>query len=308
MRSAPSALAIFGGRGIFTFGLFKKPPGTPSLATATSIPWPSAFLRPADASEVDSEFTSRPNASRMKAGPLNAAHAHRMARLRPREMLFFMSSTRSGASELVLCVNADREDGHGAAIAIVRWVIDPLIIEGEMSVSKDRERIIGLHDLLRAGMRQPAVAHQNAESAGVQKPLACRRYSVHDRRRAHGILAPVPAHALQRETGSGGAIDVGKFVDFHIAAGVAHPCKESEAFGDLLFDAQARPGPRPVAANRCDVDGRSGGLGSGHGIVEQSHASAGVEDGNKKFAGPAAELVAFLDFEFCLEFVERRFE
>src|SRR5450631_1106836 len=90
MRSAPSALAIFGGRGIFTFGLFKKPPGTPSLATATSIPWPSAFLRPADASEVDSEFTSRPNASRMKAGPLNAAHAHRMARLRPREMLVFM--------------------------------------------------------------------------------------------------------------------------------------------------------------------------------------------------------------------------
>src|SRR5882672_5998901 len=111
MRIAPSALASFGGRGIFTFGSFKKPPGTPSLATATLIPCPSAFLRPADASEADSEFTSRPN-----AGPVMAAHAHRMAR--PIETLVFMLVVRSDVSELVLCVNADRVDGHGTAIAI----------------------------------------------------------------------------------------------------------------------------------------------------------------------------------------------
>src|ERR1700692_2867570 len=90
MRNAPSALASFGGDGIFTFGSFKKPPGTPSLATATSIPWPSAFLRPAGASEVDSEFTSRPNAGQMKAASVKAAHAHRMARPVALEMLVFM--------------------------------------------------------------------------------------------------------------------------------------------------------------------------------------------------------------------------
>src|SRR5882724_6867393 len=116
MRNAPSALASFGGRGIFTFGSFKKPPGAPSLATATLIPWPSAFLRPADASEVDSEFKSRPNAGPIKAGPVKAAHAHRMA---PIEMFVFMLVVPSDVSELVLCVNADRVDGHGTAIAIV---------------------------------------------------------------------------------------------------------------------------------------------------------------------------------------------
>src|ERR1700680_148516 len=91
MGNAPSALASFGGDGIFTFGSFKKPPGTPSLATATSIPWPSAFLRPADASEADSEFTSRPNALPMKDGPVKAAHAHRAARTVALEMFVFMS-------------------------------------------------------------------------------------------------------------------------------------------------------------------------------------------------------------------------
>src|ERR1700736_4563910 len=91
MRKVPSALAIFGGREIFTFGSFEKPPGTPSLATATLIPWSSAFLSPADASEVDSEFTSRPNAGPMKTGPVKAAHAHRMARPVALEMLVFMS-------------------------------------------------------------------------------------------------------------------------------------------------------------------------------------------------------------------------
>src|ERR1700693_2730180 len=140
-------------------------------------------------------------------------------------------------------------------------------------------------------MRQPAVAHQNSESAGVQKPLARSRYSVHDWRHARGILASVPARALQRETDNSGAIDVGKFVGFHIAAGFAHACEEPEAIGDLLFDAQARTDSGSVAADRRDVDGRLGGLGSRHGIVEQSHASAAVEDGKKKFAGPAADLV-----------------
>src|ERR1700680_2696145 len=89
MGNAPSALASLGGRGIFTFGSFMKPPGTPSLPTATSIPWPSAFLRPADASEADSEFTSRPIAGPMKGSPDRAAHRHRMARPLP-EMLVFM--------------------------------------------------------------------------------------------------------------------------------------------------------------------------------------------------------------------------
>src|ERR1700732_467373 len=119
-------------------------------------------------------------------------------------------------------------------------------------------------------MRQPAVAHQNAESAGVQEPLACGRYSVHDCGHAHGILASVPARALQRETGNGGAIHVGKFVGFHIAAGLAHACEEPEAFDDLLFDAQARTGSGAVAANRRDVDGGLGGLGSAPGVLSKS--------------------------------------
>src|ERR1700688_3036928 len=119
MRMAPSALASFGGRGILTLGSFKNPPGTPSLPTATSIPWLSAFLSPADASAVDSEFTSRPNAWPTKPGPVNAAQTHRMAQRLALEMLVFMWLGRSTASG----VNSDcgqrppSSGGRGSAAA-----------------------------------------------------------------------------------------------------------------------------------------------------------------------------------------------
>jgi hypothetical protein len=73
---------------------------------------------------------------------------------------------------LKLRVQPYRGDRYRTAVAIVRRMINPLIIEGEMSGVPHRERIIRFDDLFRAGVRQTTVAHQNAESAAVQIPLA----------------------------------------------------------------------------------------------------------------------------------------
>src|ERR1700730_13416403 len=91
------------------------------------------------------------------------------------------SPVPSAGSRLELCVQPHRDDRHRSAVAIVGWVIDPLIIEAQMCGPEDRERIIRFDDLLGARVRQPPIADQDAEPAGVQVTLARGRYAVVDR-------------------------------------------------------------------------------------------------------------------------------
>src|SRR5580698_709147 len=76
------------------------------------------------------------------------------------------------AASLELRMQPQGDQRYRAAVPIVGRVIDPLIVHADMCNLEHRQRIIGLDDLLRTGMRQPAVTHEYAEAAGVQVTFA----------------------------------------------------------------------------------------------------------------------------------------
>src|SRR5450631_2627175 len=151
MRIMLSALASLGGKSIFTFGFFRKPSVTPSFPTARLIPWSSAFLRPADASAFDSAFNSRARALPPGTPQPNAA------RIIPPAMSFILK----------LRMHPHPNHGDRSAVAIVSGVLEPLIVEAHMYIGPCRHRIVRFEDSLGTRMRQPAVAHKNAEAAGI---------------------------------------------------------------------------------------------------------------------------------------------
>src|SRR5260370_33508904 len=57
-----------------------------------------------------------------------------------------------------LRVHAYGDDGHGAAIGVVAGVLDPLVVETQVSPRTGGGVIVDLDNLLGSGMRQPAVA------------------------------------------------------------------------------------------------------------------------------------------------------
>jgi len=59
---------------------------------------------------------------------------------------------------LKLRVHAYGDDGHGAAIGVVAGVLDPLVVETQVSPRTGGGVIVDLDNLLGSGMRQPAVA------------------------------------------------------------------------------------------------------------------------------------------------------
>src|ERR1035438_4722860 len=85
---------------------------------------------------------------------------------------------------------------HRSAVTIVSRVVDPLIIEGEMRRFEYRQRIIAFKDLLRPGMRQPAVADENAEPAGIQIALAGGGDAVVDRGHSQRVVGAMPCRSL----------------------------------------------------------------------------------------------------------------
>src|SRR5258707_14545700 len=80
-----------------------------------------------------------------------------------------------------LGVQPQRHHRYRSSVAIVGWVIDPLIVDAQMRGAEDRERIIRFDDLLGTRTRQPTVADQNSESAGVQVAFARGGNAVVDR-------------------------------------------------------------------------------------------------------------------------------
>src|SRR5437588_11062324 len=69
------------------------------------------------------------------------------------------------------------DHGDRTAIAVVGRVDDELVVDREPP-GKQRQAVIGLDDLFRARMRQLAVAHDNAEAAGVEECLMHARNAV----------------------------------------------------------------------------------------------------------------------------------
>src|SRR5258706_8360244 len=152
-------------------------------------------------------------------------------------------------------------------------------------------------------MRQPSVADQNAEPAGVQVTFARGGNAVVDRGKTQGVAGAMPAGPLQRESRGHSPVDIREFIRLHIADGFAEARKEAQVPGQLLLDIEARTGATAVPAHRSDVD-RSGARGEPHGVIEESHPAAAVEDGERYSAGEGGDCVAPLQFDEDLKFVK----
>src|ERR1700679_2958794 len=114
----------------------------------------------------------------------------------------------------------------------------------------------------------------------------------------------MPAGSLQRQARGERAIDVGEFIRFNVARGLAGTNKGPQLRSDLLLDAQAGAGSAAIAANRGNVHGSPGALRLLHRLIEKPHAPAALEYGHQPPAGPLAELMAMLEFQVGLELMK----
>ena len=122
---------------------------------------------------------------------------------------------------LKLCVHAHREHGHRAAVAVVRRVGDPLVVEAHVREVQHRERIVRLDDLFSPRVRQAAIAHEQAQTTGVQIALAIGGYAVENAGDAQRVVAAAPARAGKRQSAAERAVDIREFVGFDVARSLA---------------------------------------------------------------------------------------
>src|SRR5580700_953301 len=107
--------------------------------------------------------------------------------------------------------------------------------------------------MLEAGMRQHAVADQDAETAVVEEGLVHAGNAVDHGGKADGVVGPPPLLAGERQPGRDGAVDVGELIRLDIAIRPAGARKDTEPVGDLLFEIGADPAAALVLTNRRDV-------------------------------------------------------
>src|SRR5271155_3145916 len=81
--------------------------------------------------------------------------------------------------QLILRMQAQTKDRSRTPVPVIGGVDDQLIIEGDLR-SKPRKAVIGFEDIFIAGMRQLAIADQDAQSSGVEKRLVDAGDAVHD--------------------------------------------------------------------------------------------------------------------------------
>src|SRR5580704_3406667 len=130
---------------------------------------------------------------------------------------------------------AKADDRNRPTVAVIGGIDHELIIDRGLPVVH-RKQIIGLDDLLRAGMRQLSVADQDAQPAIVEKLLVDLGNAVDDGGERKGVVRAAPLGALQRQAGGGSAVDIGIGVRLYIAAGKANSREQSEIGRDLLFE------------------------------------------------------------------------
>src|SRR5258708_24588347 len=117
---------------------------------------------------------------------------------------------------LVLGMQAYTEHRNRAAVAIVGWVDDQLIVERDPR-SKHRKAIIGLEDFFVAGMRQHAVANQDSKSAGVEKRLVPVGDAVHYACNPQHTSIPPPLLSPYPQSSAPHPIHLDTFIGFFVA-------------------------------------------------------------------------------------------
>ena len=103
----------------------------------------------------------------------------------------------------------------------------------------DREGVVGLNDLLEAGMRQLSVANQDAEPAGVEKDLMAGRDVVDDPANAPDVIWPCPLLAGEHGTGRNRPIDIGECIGLDVGARQPGAQENAPIGRDLLLEVHA---------------------------------------------------------------------
>src|SRR5580692_10990285 len=175
-----------------------------------------------------------------------------------------------------------------------------------MRIGEDAERIIRFDDLFGSRMRQPTVADEDTESAGVEETLARSGDAIVDGGETHSVFRAMPPCPLQREPRRYCPVNIGELVSLDVACGFTDPRESAQLRRQLLLQVKAATDAPAVRTHGGDVGGGAGDRGELHGIVEQSHASAAVEQGEQEPTGTALDLMTLFEFEEGLKLVKSR--
>src|SRR5450631_2848922 len=126
-------------------------------------------------------------------------------------------------------MHSHREDRHRSTVAVIPWVVHPLVIEGEVDLREDGQLIIGFHNLLRARVRQFAVAHEDAQTARVEIALACGGDALVNEHKTDRVAWAAPVRAFQRQPCRNRSVDIG---DIHTLPRYCLPCPRARIAQD----------------------------------------------------------------------------
>src|SRR5580704_10805210 len=135
--------------------------------------------------------------------------------------------------------------------------------------------------MFEAGMRQHAVADQDAEPPGVEEGLVYAGNAVDHTGEAEGVVGSAPLFAGERQSGRDRAVDVGELIGLDTSVGDTGAGEDAELVGDLLLEVKTEPAAAVVATDRCDFGGAAGHRGQSDGVGEAAHAAAGKESGDR---------------------------
>src|SRR5262252_549763 len=96
-------------------------------------------------------------------------------------------------------MNLQGEDRYRPAVAVIRRVVDELVVETEMRPCEHTDAIEGFEDLFRAGVGQLAVADDAAEPAGGEVKLTLMRDPIDCASQPERIVGAAPSRAGQRQ-------------------------------------------------------------------------------------------------------------
>src|SRR5437870_495990 len=152
----------------------------------------------------------------------------------------------------ILDVQADAGNGDGAAIAIIRGVVDPLEVEGDVNPLTQLPIVICLKNLLGAVV-EPAIADYKAQSAGGQIGAMARGQVIDHQRQAHLVLGPAPTFALEEHPQSGGAVNFSERPGLVVAVIPTQAGKDAQLLADFLLPVDAEAVADTIGPRRRDV-------------------------------------------------------
>src|SRR5580704_7747660 len=175
------------------------------------------------------------------------------ARTRPAIEAIIGEICCAAARKSELHMQAQGPYGHGSAIAVVGGVPDILVVGGQLRPRKQSDAVVSLDHLFRTGVRELAVAHQDAEAAEIQILLALRGDAVVQEYDPEGIAGPIPVRPFEGSADLDGAVDVRELEDLDIALRLPHAGEQAEVIGHRLLEVEASADAAAVLADQGGI-------------------------------------------------------